>query len=78
MKTNQLISNKLLIYVYLPNDQPLSYTLKVNGELHRLIISKSENIALTSNVHRLQKVNSEIYKTYIYVKNINLETVVSE
>jgi hypothetical protein len=43
-----------------------------------LIISKSENIALTSNVHRLQKVNSEIYKTYIYVKNINLETVVSE
>jgi hypothetical protein len=78
LKTNQLISNKLLIYVYLPNDQPLSYTLKVNGELHRLVIPKSENIALTSNVHRLQKVNSEIYKTYIYVKNINLETVVSE
>ena len=78
LKTNQLISNKLLIYVYLPNDQPLSYTLKVNGELHRLVIPKSENIALTSNVHCLQKVNSEIYKTYIYVKNINLETVVSE
>ncbi len=78
LKTNQLISNKLLIYVYLPNDQPLSYTLKVNGELHRLVKPTSERIALTSKVHRLQKVNSEIYKTYIYVKNINLETVVSE
>jgi hypothetical protein len=26
----------------------------------------------------LQKVNSEIYKTYINVKNINIETVVTE
>jgi len=78
LKTNQLISNKLLIYVYLPNDQPLNYTLKVNGELHRLIISKSENIALTSNVNRLQKVNSQIYKAYINLKKINLETVVSQ
>ncbi|NDF59789.1 MAG: hypothetical protein EB100_01785, partial [Crocinitomicaceae bacterium] len=78
LKTDQLISNKLLIYVYLPDNRSVSYHLNVNGESHRLVTSKSANTSFSSNVHRLQKVNSEIYKTYIYVKNINLETVVSE
>jgi len=78
LKTDQLISNKLLIYVYIPNNRWIDYSLKINGESHRLVRSERANGLLTSNVHRLQKVNSEIYKTYINVKNINIETVVTE
>ena len=78
LKTDQLISNKLLIYVYIPNNRWIDYSLKINGESHRLVRSERANGLLTSNVHRLQKVNSEIYKTYINVKNINIETVATE